>query len=169
MYYIKQDPNLQTSKCLYHTHNKSHNPHTHQVFKPDYKPKISNNILECIGNTPIVRLNKIPKSEGVECEILAKCEFLNPAGSIKDRIAKRMVEDAERTGKLKPGMQLFEPTTGNTGIALSLVSAVKEYPLTIFMTEKMSTEKEDVMTALGCNVVRCPDEAGHWDEDSLYS
>lgn len=106
---------------------------------------------------------------GVECEILAKCEFLNPSGSMKDRIAKRMVEDGERKGTIiKEKTKLVEPSSGNTGISLSMVAAIKNYPIRICMNEKMSQEKEDVMTALGATVIRTPGEAKYKDETSLY-
>lgn len=107
----------------------------------------------------MVRLNKIPKEEGVECEIMAKCEFMLPGGSLKDRIAKRMIEDAEKSGKIKPGATIIEATSGNTGIGLSLVGAVRGYNILITLPDKMSQEKQDVITALGAQVIRTPIEA----------
>eukprot|EP01043_Picozoa_sp_COSAG02_P082161 COSAG02_NODE_20448_length_831_cov_1.296448_1_plen_207_part_01 len=95
------------------------------------RPKICNTALDAIGNTPLVRLHKIPARHGVQCEVLAKCEFFNAGGSVKDRIGKRMVEDAERTGRIKPGDTLIEPTSGNTGIGLALAGAVKGYNVVI--------------------------------------
>ncbi|WAR06099.1 CBS-like protein [Mya arenaria] len=99
-------------------------------------------VLDNIGNTPLVRLNRLPASEGIQCEVLAKCEFFNAGGSVKDRIGLRMVEDAERRGILKPGDVLIEPTSGNTGIGMALAAAVKGYRCIIVMPEKMSMEKE---------------------------
>jgi len=87
-------------------------PHPHAELKP--APKIGNNILDFIGNTPLVRLNSIPASEGIECEMLAKCEYFNAGGSVKDRIGKRMILDAEASGRIKKGDVLIEPTSGQT-------------------------------------------------------
>lgn len=114
----------------------------------------------------MVKLNKIPAEEGVKCEVLAKCEFFLPGGSLKDRIAKRMVEDAEKLGKIKPGSTIIEATSGNTGIGLALVGAVKGYRVIITLPEKMSQEKVDVLTALGAEVIRTPTEAFFADTDS---
>jgi len=117
------------------------------------------NILQRIGDTPLVRINNIGKSCGLKCELLAKCEFFNAGGSVKDRIGLRMIEDAEKDGILKPGDTLIEPTSGNTGIGLALASAVKGYRCIIVMPEKMSKEKVDVLRALGAEIVRTPTEA----------
>ncbi|KTW28226.1 cystathionine beta-synthase [Pneumocystis jirovecii RU7] len=119
---------------------------------------ISENVLQHIGKTPMIRLNRIPKQENLECTVLAKCEFFNAGGSAKDRIAKMMVEEAEREGLLKPNSTLIEPTSGNTGIGLALVSAVKGYRTIITLPEKMSAEKVYVMKALGVEIVRTPTE-----------
>ncbi|XP_035762602.1 cystathionine beta-synthase b [Neolamprologus brichardi] len=117
----------------------SESPHSHSAHT---KPSgILSSILEKIGHTPLVRLNKIPKEFGLKCDILAKCEFFNAGGSVKDRIALCMVEDAERAGVLKPGDTIIEPTSGNTGIGLALIAAVKGYHCIIVMPEKMSMEK----------------------------
>jgi cystathionine beta-synthase len=97
--------------------------------------------------------------EGVECEILGKCEFFLPGGSCKDRIAKRMIEDAEKTGRIKPGATIIEATSGNTGIGMALVGAVRGYNVIITLPEKMSQEKVDVLNALGAEVIRTPTEA----------
>ncbi|KAM9342275.1 cystathionine beta-synthase b [Pholidichthys leucotaenia] len=132
----------------------SESSHSHQPRLET--PKILPNILGKIGNTPLVRLNKIPKEFGLKCDILAKCEFLNAGGSVKDRIAIRMLEDAERAGILKPGDTIIEPTSGNTGIGLALVAAVKGYRCIITMPDRMSKEKVDVMRALGAEIVRTP-------------
>ncbi|CAG5131777.1 unnamed protein product, partial [Candidula unifasciata] len=123
------------------------------------QPKILPNILYHIGDTPLVRINHITKKEGIECEMLAKCEFYNAAGSVKDRIGYRMVEDAEVAGEIKPGDVLIEPTSGNTGIGLALAAAVKGYKCIIVMPEKMSMEKVDVLRALGADIVRTPTSA----------
>ncbi|KAK2839930.1 hypothetical protein Q5P01_013670 [Channa striata] len=135
----------------------SESPHSHP--QRTKAPSILSDILEKIGHTPLVRLNKIPKEFGVKCEILAKCEFFNAGGSVKDRIALRMVEDAERAGILKPGDTIIEPTSGNTGIGLALIAAVKGYRCIITMPEKMSMEKVDVLRALGAEIVRTPTSA----------
>ncbi|KAL2081385.1 hypothetical protein ACEWY4_023238 [Coilia grayii] len=132
-------------------------PHTHtERTKP---PSILPNILRRIGDTPLVRINKISKTFGLKCELLAKCEFFNAGGSVKDRISLRMVEDAERDGILKPGDTIIEPTSGNTGIGLALAAAVKGYRCIIVMPEKMSMEKVDVLRALGAEIVRTPTAA----------
>lgn len=94
-----------------------------------------------VGHTPMVRLNRVPKACGLQCEVVGKCELFNPGGSHKDRIAVRMVEDAEEAGVLKPDSVLVEPSSGNTGIGISLISAVKGYKCIIVMPEKMSAEK----------------------------
>ena len=106
----------------------------------------------------MVRINNITKKEGVKCEILAKCEYLNPGGSIKDRIGRRLILDAEKTGWIKKGDILVEPTSGNTGIGMAMVSAARGYKMIIPMTEKCSLEKENVLRALGEEIVRAPTE-----------
>ncbi|RPA96899.1 cystathionine beta-synthase [Choiromyces venosus 120613-1] len=120
---------------------------------------VLNDIVDHIGDTPLVRLNRIPQSLGIKAQVLAKCEFFNAGGSVKDRIAKRMIEEAEREGKIKPGDTLIEPTSGNTGIGLALVGAVKGYRTIITLPEKMSAEKVAVLRALGAEIVRTPTEA----------
>ena len=132
-------------------------PHLHQPSVAE--PKILDSILEHIGNTPLVRLHRIPAGEGVQCEVLAKCEYFNAGGSVKDRIGKRMVEDAERSGRIQPGDVLIEPTSGNTGIGLALAAAIKGYGMIITLPEKMSQEKVDVLKALGAEIIRTPTEA----------
>ena len=127
---------------------------------------ILKNILDSIGNTPVVQLNSIGKE--LECELFAKCEFLNAGGSVKDRIAVRMIENAENEGKIKPGDTLIEPTSGNTGIGLALAAAVKGYKMIIVMPEKMSMEKEVALKALGAKIIRTPTEAGHDDPEGLF-
>lgn len=126
---------------------------------------IYNNILEVVGKTPVVRLNRVGKETGVE--IYAKCEYLNPAGSVKDRIAVRMIEGLEKKGKIGPNTTLIEPTSGNTGAGMSMVAAVKGYRMIITMPEKMSQEKQVVMEALGAEIIRTPTEAAHDSPESL--
>ena len=126
---------------------------------------IYDNILQVVGNTPVVRLNRIGRDQ--PAELYAKCEYLNPGGSIKDRIAVRMVEELEKDGHISAGSTLIEPTSGNTGTGLSMASAVKGYRQIITMPEKMSQEKQVVMEALGAEIIRTPTEAAHDDPDSL--
>jgi len=132
-------------------------PHRH--FRLKERPKILPNILYNIGDTPLVRINNITAKENIECDILAKCEFFNAGGSVKDRIGFRMVDDAEKAGHIKKGDTLIEPTSGNTGIGLALACAVKGYRCIIVMPEKMSMEKVDVLRALGAEIVRTPTSA----------
>jgi cystathionine beta-synthase len=149
----------QKSRCTWDPNDPTQtSPHEHQQY-PKSRPKVLPNILHFIGNTPLVKLNKIPESEGVQCDILAKCEYFNAGGSVKDRIALRMVEMAEKTGQLKLGMTIIEPTSGNTGIGLALAAAVKGYRCIIVMPEKMSLEKVDTLRALGAEIVRTPTSA----------
>jgi cystathionine beta-synthase len=115
----------------------------------------------------MVRLNKIPASEGLECEFVAKCDFFSAGGSVKDRIGRRMIEDAEKSGRIKPGDTLIEPTSGNTGIGLALTAAVKGYKCIITLPEKMSQEKVDVLKALGAQIIRTPTEAA-WDSPESH-
>ncbi len=126
---------------------------------------IYENILKVVGNTPVVRLNRIGADTGVE--LYAKCEYLNPAGSVKDRIAVRMVDGLEKAGRISPGSTLIEPTSGNTGAGLAMTAAVRGYPLKITLPEKMSQEKQVVMEALGAEIIRTPTEAAHDDPESL--
>ena len=125
---------------------------------------IHDNILTTIGNTPVVRMNKI--GEELECELFSKCEYLNPGGSIKDRIGWKMVLDAEDEGRIKPGDTLIEPTSGNTGQGIALAAAVKGYKCIITMPEKMSKEKQIALEALGARIVRTPTEAAYDDPES---
>lgn len=144
-------------KCTWFLGTTEPNPHHSLPRVP--KPKILPDILYNIGETPMVKLNKIGTKEGLKCELLAKCEFFNSGGSVKDRIGKRMVEDAERSGRIKPGDTLIEPTSGNTGIGLALAAAVRGYRMIITLPEKMSQEKVDVLKALGAEIIRTPTEA----------
>mmetsp|Transcript_13615 Transcript_13615/g.27853 ORF Transcript_13615/g.27853 Transcript_13615/m.27853 type:complete len:541 (-) Transcript_13615:34-1656(-) len=125
-------------------------------------PRPMQTVLEHVGNTPLVRCVKLEKEYGLECELYAKCEFFNAGGSVKDRIGRRMVEDAERSGRLKPGDTIIEPTSGNTGIGLALAAAIKGYKCIICLPEKMSNEKVYVLQALGAQIFRTPTEAA-WD------
>jgi len=126
---------------------------------------IYNTILDTIGNTPIVKLHRI--GQELECDLFAKCEFFNPAGSVKDRIGWRMVKDAERSGRIKPGDTLIEPTSGNTGQGIALAAAVKGYRCIIVMPDKMSREKQIAIEALGAEIVRTPTEAA-WDDPESH-
>jgi cystathionine beta-synthase len=114
-------------------------------------------ILEVIGRTPLVRFQRL--GSGLECNLYGKCEFLNPGGSVKDRIGYRMVIDAEKSGRIKLGDTLIEPTSGNTGIGIALAGAVRGYRVIITMPEKMSREKQVVLEALGAEIIRTPTEA----------
>lgn len=126
-----------------------------------------NNILEAIGNTPLVRFNHI--GSDLACEFYGKCEFMNPGGSVKDRIAVNMIEKAEQEGRIKPGDILIEATSGNAGIGFALAGAVKGYQVVITMPEKMSREKEVVLEALGAKIYRTPTEAAYDSPDSHIS
>src|SRR5690554_727355 len=129
--------------------------------------KIYNNILETIGNTPLVRLNKITKD--VEATVLAKVETTNPGNSVKDRMAVKMVEDAEKAGLLKPGGTIIEGTSGNTGMGLALVAIIKGYKLICVLSDKQSKEKMDILRAVGAEVVVCPTNVEPEDPRSYYS
>ncbi|MGY8751452.1 MAG: pyridoxal-phosphate dependent enzyme [Fidelibacterota bacterium] len=124
------------------------------------------NILGAIGHTPTVKLNSVGNE--LNCNLYAKCEFLNAGGSVKDRIGRRMIENAEKSGRIKPGDTLIEPTSGNTGIGLALTAAVKGYKMIIVMPEKMSMEKEVTLRALGAEIIRTPTEAGHDHPEGLF-
>ncbi len=120
--------------------------------------KSAENVLELTGNTPIVKLTKMPNKN--YAEVYCKLEFFNPLGSVKDRIALYMIEDAERRGKIHPGDTLIEPTSGNTGIGLAYVSAVKGYKLILVMPDTMSKERLKILKALGANVLLTSGELG---------
>lgn len=115
--------------------------------------KIYKSADQLIGNTPLVELTKIEKELGLDAKILAKLEYFNPAGSVKDRIAKAMIDDAEKSGKLKPGSVIIEPTSGNTGIGLASVAAARGYRIIIVMPETMSVERRQLMAAYGAELV----------------
>ena len=122
-------------------------------------PPVFNSIDEAIGNTPLVRLNKILRTIGVRANVYAKCEYFNPGGSVKDRIGIRMVLDAEKSKRIKKGDTLIEPTSGNTGVGLALSAAIRGYKAIITLPEKMSQEKVGVLNALGAEIIRTPTEA----------
>lgn len=114
--------------------------------------KIAKQLTELIGNTPLLELNRFSQEKGLDTPIIAKVEYFNPGGSVKDRIALAMVEDAERQGLLKPGATIIEPTSGNTGVGLAWVSAVKGYKLILTMPETMSVERRNLVKAYGAQV-----------------
>jgi cystathionine beta-synthase len=128
--------------------------------------KLASNVLEFVGNTPLVRLDRLRKVLGVEAEIYGKCEYFSAGGSVKDRIALRMIEDGEREGKLKPGDTLIEATSGNTGVGLCMAGAVKGYNVIITLPQKMSGEKVNMMKNLGALILRTPTEAAWNANDS---
>ena len=129
--------------------------------------KYCNNILETIGNTPLIKLNKI--TDEIEATVLAKVEYFNPGNSVKDRMALKMVEDAENDGRLKPDGTIVEGTSGNTGMGLALVAIVKGYKLICVTTDKQSKEKIDVLKAVGAKVIICPADVEPDDPKSYYS
>ncbi|MGE9312395.1 pyridoxal-phosphate dependent enzyme [Niabella sp. CJ426] len=128
---------------------------------------IKNNILETIGNTPLIRLNKV--TQNLPCTVLAKVDYFNPGNSIKDRMALKMVEVAEQEGKLKPGGTIIEGTSGNTGMGLALAAIVKGYKCIFVTTDKQSKEKADVLKAMGAEVIVCPNNVEPDDPQSYYS
>lgn len=128
---------------------------------------IKNNILETIGNTPLIKLNKITKD--FPCLVLAKVDYFNPGNSIKDRMALKMVEVAEQEGKLKPGGTIIECTSGNTGMGLALAACVKGYKCIFVTTDKQSKEKADILKAVGAEVIVCPTNVLPEDPQSYYS
>lgn len=141
-------------------------PHTKRTEPSDWN-KVLPDVLHTIGGTPMIKLNNIPKEYGIKCEMFAKCEYFNPGGSVKDRIAYRMIQDAEEKGILKPGYTIIEPTSGNTGIGLAMVAAIKGYRCIIVMPEKMSNEKVYILRAFGAEIIRTPTEAS-WDSPEAH-
>src|SRR3954462_8600104 len=125
------------------------------------------NVVELIGNTPLVRLRNV--SAGIEATILAKIEYFNPGGSVKDRIALRMVEDAEKTGLLRPGGTIVEPTSGNTGVGLALVAQRRGYRCVFVCPDKVSEDKQNVLRAYGAEGVGCPTAGAPEDPRSYYN
>tara|TARA_Y100001970_G_C14199347_1_gene840162 strand:+ start:1189 stop:2145 length:957 start_codon:yes stop_codon:yes gene_type:complete len=126
---------------------------------------ILENVLQAIGDTPIIKLNHVGSS--LKCDLYGKCEYFNAGGSVKDRIGLNMISKAEEEGRIKPGDTLIEPTSGNTGIGMALVAAVKGYKMIITMPEKMSKEKEVTLKALGAEIIRTPTEAP-WDSPESH-
>jgi cystathionine beta-synthase len=125
------------------------------------------NILEAVGHTPLIRLNRL--TEGLQAQVYVKADYLNPGGSMKDRIALTMIEDAEQRGLLKPGGTIIEGTSGNTGMGLALVAAVRGYKVIFTITDKQSKEKVDLLKALGAEVIVCPTAVEPDDPRSYYS
>jgi cystathionine beta-synthase len=126
------------------------------------------NVLEAVGNTPLIRMGRIEREEGIEATLLAKVEYLNPAGSVKDRPAVKMLELAEKEGLLGPGGTVVEPTSGNTGAGLALAAAVKGYRCICVMPDKVSKEKQDLLKAMGAEVIVTP-TAPPDDPESYYA
>jgi len=122
--------------------------------------KIAKQLTELIGNTPLLELNKYSEAKGLQTPVIAKIEYFNPGGSVKDRIALAMIEDAEKRGILKPGATIIEPTSGNTGVGLALVSAVKGYHLILTMPDTMSVERRNLVKAYGAEVRLTPGKDG---------
>ena len=129
--------------------------------------KYYKNILETIGDTPLIKLNKI--SNLIESSVFVKVESFNPGNSVKDRMAVKMIEDAEKDGRLKPGGTIVEGTSGNTGMGLALAAIVKGYKLICVSNDKQSKEKFDVLRAMGAEVVVCPTDVEAEDPRSYYS
>ena len=129
--------------------------------------KVCKNILETIGNTPLVKLNKIVKD--LPCEVYARVETFNPGNSIKDRMAIKMIEDAEKDGRLKPGGTIIEGTSGNTGMGLAIAAVIKGYKCIFTTTDKQSKEKVDALRAFGADVIVCPTDVDPEDPRSYYS
>ncbi len=122
--------------------------------------RIHTNLTDLIGNTPLLEVKNIALETGAHARILAKIEFFNPGGSVKDRIAAAMIEEAERSGALSPGAMIIEPTSGNTGVGLAWVAAAKGYRLTLTMPETMSVERQKLLKALGANLILTPGAEG---------
>lgn len=121
---------------------------------------IAKKLTDLIGNTPMLEFSNLNASKGLKAKVIGKLEYFNPAGSVKDRIALAMIEDAEKKGILKPGATIIEPTSGNTGVGLAFVSAVKGYKLILTMPETMSLERRNLLKALGANLVLTPGAEG---------
>ena len=122
--------------------------------------KIYKGVTELVGNTPLVEVTNIEREEGLKATLLVKLEYLNPAGSVKDRVAKAMIEEGERTGKLKPGSVIIEPTSGNTGIGLAAIAAARGYRMILTMPETMSVERRNILKAYGAEIVLTPGDRG---------
>lgn len=122
--------------------------------------KIYKGVMELVGNTPLVEASNIEQQENLKARLLVKLEYLNPAGSVKDRVGKAMIEDAEQTGRLKPGSVIIEPTSGNTGIGLASIAAAKGYRMILTMPDTMSMERRNILKAYGAEIVLTPGELG---------
>jgi cystathionine beta-synthase len=129
--------------------------------------KYANTVIDLVGNTPLVKLNSV--TEGIQATVLAKIEYLNPGGSSKDRIATRIIDAAEREGKLKPGGTIVEPTSGNTGVGLALVAQQRGYRCVFVLPDKVGEDKRNVLTAYGAEIVVTPTSVAPEDPDSYYS
>lgn len=126
-------------------------------------------IVDVIGNTPLVKLNKIPQKYGIKAKVYAKLEYLNPGGSVKDRIGIKMIQQAEKEGRIKTGATIIEPTSGNTGIGIALYAISKGYKLIFTLQDKQSSEKINILKALGAEVIVCPTAVERDDPKSYYS
>ena len=135
-------------------------------MSPESGPEIHESVLDLIGDTPLVRLSRL--EPGLRTPLIAKVEFLNPGGSVKDRPAVAMIDAAEREGVLKPGGTLIEPTSGNTGLGLAMVAALRGYRVIAVMPDKMSREKIDTLRAFGAEVVVCPTAVEPESPQSYY-
>jgi len=131
-----------------------------QDTNPRFRGRIYDSILDTIGATPLINLSRLAKAENCKAIILGKCEFFNPLASVKDRIGRAMIEDAEKEGRIKPGDILVEPTSGNTGIALAFVCAAKGYKLVLTMPESMSSERRKMLAFLGAEIDLTPAAQG---------
>src|SRR6201991_3578821 len=130
-------------------------------------PDIKDSILETVGETPLIRLSRI--GQGLAPQLVAKVEYFNPGGSIKDRVAVAMIDAAERDGRLRPGGTIIEPTSGNTGTGLAIAARLKGYRVMAVMPDKVSSEKGDLLRALGAEVVLCPTDVAPESPQSYYS
>jgi len=139
----------------------------HTPQRQERPTKIGMSALDYVGNTPLIRMDRIRKRLNIEAEMFGKCEYFSAGGSVKDRIALRMIEDGEREGRLKPGDTLIEATSGNTGVGLCMAGAIKGYNVIITLPQKMSGEKVNMMKGLGALILRTPTEAA-WDADDSH-
>ena len=142
-------------RCTWSVDQSEPSPHNHRTYPREQK-KILTSVLDVIGDTPLVRLDRIAKSCDLKCELLGKCEFFNAGGSSKDRTGLRMIEEAEQIGELLQGDTIIEPTSGNTGIGMGIASVIKGYKCIFVMSEKYSSEKESLLRGLGAEVIRTP-------------
>ena len=122
--------------------------------------RIYKGVTELVGHTPLMEITNVEREQQLKARLLVKLEYLNPAGSVKDRVARAMIEDAERSGKLKPGAVIIEPTSGNTGIGLASIAASKGYRIILTMPETMSVERRNILKAYGAEIVLTPGGEG---------